>query len=284
VQVVKWGVILMLCFLTACSYPSNQVTSKTNSIKVVKEEKVPKILLDQLSKETQKDIAQITKEDLLSIENIDLSSSALTEIENKDIGFDFSLLSEMKNLKSLRIIDVKPINFNFLNNLGELKALSIAGNDCRNLPNLKQAKLTFLDLDNCKITDLNFLTNISNIEILWLKDNKISDLSPIAMMNKLNFLAVPNNPIKDISSIVNLTSLDRIIISDTQITDLSPLKNLTELTYLDIRSTNVTSVAPLVNLPKLKILLLDKDKIKDLNLLSQKKELKISEVTILDAD
>jgi len=56
--------------LSACTDTNDQVTSKTNSNKVVKEEKAPKILLDQLSNETHKDIVQITMQDFRLIFSI----------------------------------------------------------------------------------------------------------------------------------------------------------------------------------------------------------------------
>jgi len=78
----------------------------------------------------------------------------------------------------------------------------------------------------CKLADLR----LNQLSKLFLTDNQITDITPIA-------------------SLTNLTYLD---LKDNQISDLKPLKSLTNLSILSIEGNQISDIKPLASLPKLK--------------------------------
>ena len=135
------------------------------------------------------------------------------------------------------------------------------------------------------LTGLQFATNLSKID---LKDNKISDLSPLAgliHLTQLNF--VRNRNISDLSPLKDLKNLEYLNFSETlvsdlspvaglinlrsirawnhSISDLSPLANLTKLEYLDFCGGNISDLTPLAGLTGLKELYLAVEKVSDIS-------------------
>ena len=135
------------------------------------------------------------------------------------------------------------------------------------------------------LTGLQFATNLSKID---LKDNKISDLSPLAgliHLTQLNF--VRNRNISDLSPLKDLKNLESLTFSETlvsdlspvaglinlrsirawnhSISDLSPLANLTKLEYLDFCGGNISDLTPLAGLTGLKELYLANEKVSDIS-------------------
>ncbi|NLP51883.1 leucine-rich repeat domain-containing protein [Bacillus sp. RO1] len=121
--------------------------------------------------------------------------------------------------------------------------------------------LTMLDASSLGITSLKGLEKAVNLEILFLYDNSIQDLSPLAGLTKLFMLDIEennvtdinplsnltnlyilglgNNPITKIDALVGLTNLEGLLLHNTKISDISGLANLIHLTFITLADTNV---------------------------------------------
>ncbi|MGD7052912.1 leucine-rich repeat domain-containing protein [Sutcliffiella horikoshii] len=121
--------------------------------------------------------------------------------------------------------------------------------------------LTMLDASSLGLTSIKGLEKAVNLEILFLYDNSIEDLSPLAGLTKLFMLDVEennitnvnplsnltnlyilglgNNPITKIDALAGLTNLEGLFLHSTQISDISPLANLINLTFVTVADTNV---------------------------------------------
>ena len=190
------------------------------------------------------------------------------EILNSDIS-DISPLASLTNLTILglrnnKIVDIKPIerltklqtlalSYNKITDLSPIKDLSniqnlFIGNNPIPKSNWAFIKtwtwLKQLGLDNMNLqdSDITFLSNFSNLEILYVSDNQISDLSPLQNLIKLIGLYADNNQISDVLPLQKLTKLINLNLSYNNIADISSLVDNTGLgsgDYLYITHNNL---------------------------------------------
>ena len=123
--------------------------------------------------------------------------------------------------------------------------------------NLKSLTLVYNNISD--------LTPISDLRLddLWLWDNLVADLSPLANMRSLTHLDLGYNRISDISPLEKLTRLKWLELSGNQITDITTLSNLTQLTLLEAFKNNITDVTPLAGLTRLEHLKIQRNLIFD---------------------
>ena len=74
------------------------------------------------------------------------------------------------------------------------------------------------------LTGLQFAINLRSM--LDLRDNQISDISPIAGLTELRQLEISGNTISDISPARDLKNLTFLVLRDNQISDISPIAGL----------------------------------------------------------
>ena len=89
-------------------------------------------------------------------------------------------------------------------------------------------RMKALDLGHNKLTNVNFLNWMPEIEVLIITPNRaLTDISPVANCKNLVYLEAFNIPIPDLQALAGCTKLrDLNITRDGQITDLSPLYDL----------------------------------------------------------
>ncbi len=97
-----------------------------------------------------------------------------------------------------------------------------------------------------------YLTNYD--DQLWLGDNQITDLSPLAGATKLTYLALDRNSITDLGPLAELGDLAFLNLDDNQVSDLVPLADVTKLQNLGISHNQISSVLPLAGLSNLEAL------------------------------
>ena len=101
------------------------------------------------------------------------------------------------------------------------------------------------------LTGIQFATNLSKID---LRDNEISDLSPLAGLINLRELRLDHNfqpsDLSPLAGLINLEVLDFTF----NVSDLSPLAGLINLEYLHFTDTNVSDISPLAGLINLESL------------------------------
>ncbi|MFS0556809.1 leucine-rich repeat domain-containing protein [Brevibacillus sp. 179-C9.3 HS] len=268
----KWiTLLIILGVISGCE--ANEKTLHEFTKEHDQMEKLSPVLLEALSKSTNKTVQDIKVEDFLNIEELSLDTNSVP-LEQKDVQIDLSVISKMKNLKSLTLYKINVKDYLFLKDLNELEYLSIIGFREDQLPTLFNSKLSSLSLDEGDLSDLKILQNSKSITHLSIRNNRIKDLSFIELPNVV-FLDVSNNPITSIDFIKEIPNLGRLQIMNAPVTDIAAVQYTPKLEYLDIRGTKVTSIHPLIKLEELSILLVDRKSISDLHLL--KKEVKVAE-------
>ena len=111
-------------------------------------------------------------------------------------------------------------------------------------------RLTLLLAGGRGIADLTGLEACRNLEQLYLEDNQILSLSPLAGLASLRIVSLSGNRISDIEPLADLVNLASLAIHGNEIVDLGPIAALPQLATLSIGNL-VTDISPLVGMPRL---------------------------------
>ena len=116
-----------------------------------------------------------------------------------------------------------------------------------NLTGLEAAtNLTVLYLHRNSITDISVVADLVKLTHLSLGSNSITDISAVSRLTNLTKLYLWENSITDISAVSGLTNLTELHLEDNSITDISAVSGLTNLTKLSIWGNNISDISPLV--------------------------------------
>ena len=157
-------------------------------------------------------------------------------------------------------------------------------------PLAKLTGLTMLGLKTCgnnyggvKLTDISWITSLTNLKELNLCYNAISDISPISGLKQLEALNLADNDLNDaqiryLSGLTNLRELDLYYLS--RLTDVSPLAELPALDYLNLGHDHALwNVRPLASLNYLTQLRVYDTGVTDISCFSSFKELRYLDLT-----
>ena len=154
---------------------------------------------------------------------------------------------------------VTPVTQPSLPAVPKIEYVTIKGNQYS--VSLFELDLCNIDLTNGEIAPLQYMTNL---KILNLGGNQISDLKPLSNLTNLTHLSLyDNKQIYDLRPLSNLTNLARLSLYYNQISDLTPLSKLANLEWLELSGNQISDLKPLKNLTKLKYLGLKENKIED---------------------
>ncbi len=99
------------------------------------------------------------------------------------------------------------------------------------------------------ISDINPLTDLTNLQVLKAANCSISDISALRNLPNLIELNLQSNNITDIHPLANLTQLTALYLASNNISDVKPLAHLTHLTTLEIQNNKIADHSPLDALP-----------------------------------
>jgi len=144
--------------------------------------------------------AVVTRSELASLTTLSFQTRGLA------IGEQVTDLTGLEYATSLTRLE---LGFNAITDLGPLATLTA---------------LTYLDLRrNTGITSVSALSRLVNLTYLNLWQCRVSDMSPLQYMIRLEQLWFRGNGASDISALANLTALQQVHLSENGITDISPL-------------------------------------------------------------
>jgi len=124
-----------------------------------------------------------------------------------------------------------------------------------------------LNLQNCQLSNINFLKRFKQLIRLNLNFNKISKLSALKELYFLKQLTIQKNAISDMSPLKPLINLQYLNCQDNQISDLKFLKELTQLTSLNCQANQISQLN-VFELNNLSSLNLSSNKITNISALS----------------
>ena len=122
--------------------------------------------------------------------------------------------------------------------LGKAPGDTIIASDMENLAHLAAPEAGIMNL-----TGLEAATNLT---VLRLHRNSITDISVVADLGKLAELVIWDNNITDMSAVSGLTRLTHLGLGSNSITDISAVSGLINLTKLYLWGNNISDISPLV--------------------------------------
>ncbi len=131
--------------------------------------------------------------------------------------------------------------------------------DLKNLVNLE-----YLDASQCELKDMKGIASLTNLRVLYLQRNVISDITPIKKLTQLEILSLNGNQITSISSLASLTKLKELYLRDNKIDDITALSKLKKLNVLELGINKIKKVDALSSLKNLKQLSIENNEISDL--------------------
>ena len=151
----------------------------------------------------------------------------------------------------------------------------------------KFTNLKKLEIESTKISDISVISNLTNLEELYIYGNylikdfsrvtsnqNIKDITPITKLVNLKKLALSGYNISNISSLSTLTKLTELDLIDNKIKDITPISKLTNLQKLYLTLNEISDITTLSNLTNLEELQIGGNQIDDLTALLGLKKLK----------
>ena len=130
--------------------------------------------------------------------------------------------------------------------------------------------LSRLNARSAQIVDLTGLEWATGLEQLFLSDNRISNLSPLAGLTGLERLDLNFNGINtNLSPLAGLTGLKQLFLKGNNLSDISPLAGLTRLERLHLARNRISDISPLAGLHRLELLNLQFNRISSISPLAR---------------
>ena len=153
------------------------------------------------------------------------------------------------------------------------ETLGLGANDDITQTNIQ--RLTSLEAENRRITNLAGLEYATNLKTLVLSHNQISNVSQLSTLTNLTVLSIWDNNISDVSALSTLTNLKTLYLNGNNISDVSALAALTNLYSLALHGNNISDVSALAALTNLNELYLYNNQISDVSPLTSLTNLEI---------
>lgn len=173
---------------------------------------------------------------MAGLRSIPSSIKHLTKLKYINLGCNvISSIDELEQLKKLQKLN---LNLNKLSNSYTLKKIG-------RLNKLTELYIHENELSN---SDILFLENLTNLEVLGLEWNRISKINVLKHLKNLRVLYLSSNHIVDISSLTNLKKLSILYLGHNQIKDISPLQSLINIKRLGLNSNKkINDITPIQN-------------------------------------
>lgn len=98
-----------------------------------------------------------------------------------------------------------------------------------------------------RIKNIDFIKQLTKIEILNVSNNMISELPSLSNLKNLKSLHANNNFINKVGLLKGIDTLEEIYLSNNNLTNINFLKNLKNLKTLDLHNNQINDLLPLKN-------------------------------------
>nr|CUU99318.1 hypothetical transcript [Hymenolepis microstoma] len=186
-----------------------------------------------------------------------------TEFKEAKAHFDGRLTTEFL-LASLDIETPEELShFNFVNK--NIRSIEL-------VPAEVFSNLRTVNLENNNLTSFEGLTELKNLEILWLPGNRISSFHPpdpkVTYLPKLRVLSLERNGLKSLAGLhlKRMPSLETLFLQDNALTTISGLMGMINLQYLVLDRNRIHKIHPkeISNLTRLIEIHLDSNRLLDI--------------------
>ena len=162
-------------------------------------------------------------------------------------------ISDINGLQALTSITDLYINNNIIEKIDVLV----------NLSNLK-----ILDVSNNNVSQLNTIPK--NLSALHIENNAIENAEILRQCKGMVYLFADGNSISDVEFVEVMTNLKTVSIQNNNVVDISSFKNIAGLRYLNLSDNKISDISALKNCKDLYDLRLSNNNIADISLLPRK--------------
>ncbi|MFP6582536.1 MAG: leucine-rich repeat domain-containing protein [Candidatus Hydrogenedentota bacterium] len=146
-----------------------------------------------------------------------------------------SLIRDLNLELAIREAINKPTGLLREEDFADLRTLSAYNQPIRTLEGIQHCvALEELNLNNTDLRDIELLSHLPQLRMVYLEDNWIADLSPLALCSRITHLSLSRTPTTDISWITQLTELQELHADYTGIDDVTPLYGMIDLYYASL--------------------------------------------------
>jgi len=148
---------------------------------------------------------------------------------------DISALKEMDSLYYLYLSNNYISDISSVSNLKNIYSLYLDNNLIEKVADFTQegtmyeqvfSRLTILNLNNNRISDISFIKNMKQLVELDLSQNQLSSIEALGELTELKVLNLYNNKINNISDLKKLTKLTNLLITANPLIDVSSLNEI----------------------------------------------------------
>ena len=162
-------------------------------------------------------------------------------------------------------------SIDFLSSLSNLKDLNLTG--CRFSPKDLEIiaalpNLVRLTLDDCGLSTLAGLEQAQYLTYLDLSNNTVRNLEPLSGLTNLQTLKMGHNALTSLKAISTLTSLTELDVSYNALTTLAPISGCWSMNSLQANNNQINTLEGLDRLSELRILNLNKNQLSDISILA----------------
>jgi len=180
-------------------------------------------------------------------------------------------LTYLPYLERLSMTNQTLDSVDFLVSLTNLKDLNLTG--CRFAPNELEIvaclpNLVRLTLSDCGLSTLAGLENAQYLTYLDLSNNTVRNLEPLSNLENLHTLKMSHNALTSLNAIGSLTGLTELDVSFNALTSLAPLSNCWSMNSLLANNNQINTLEGVDRLSELKILNLHKNELTDVSILA----------------
>ena len=189
---------------------------------------------------------------------------------------DMSCIGKLENLTELKITDTSVSRevFESIASLPLLEKLTLSNCSLSSISAIETAsQLTYLDVSNNAISNLESLAGLTKLTEAYLQDNAIGDLSALSSATMLEKLDVSGNTLTSLAPLSGVTTLTWLKADSNGIAELGDLNNLSNLTYLSLAGNKLTSVTEIAACTELTELNLSTNTLTDISALASLEKL-----------
>lgn len=192
------------------------------------------------------------------------------KIELDDIEWlDQRVLEDILQQEDLTCYNIKSHNYSPLNKFENLNRLSIDSVSMRDLSQIKKALkgLRYISLENTKISNIEVISEASQLQIISLSYSNVVDISPLRYLKNLTGLNICGTKVVNLKPLIRLNkTLDSLSIENCNIGNesIETLKHF-NLRYLNVSGTIFSDLSFIKNYSKLNFLMFQDTKINDLS-------------------
>lgn len=166
---------------------------------------------------------------------------------------DLRPLLSINKLQSLDVSNTSVYDLQYLKYHKDIRKLNLSNSHVEDFSLLKNFdKLKELNLNGIAGTGLNFITELTGLEVLRLEDAKGLNNLDFSTLRQLKQLYLKNGDLLAFRG-TGLSQLSMLDISGTELTDLTNLQTLTGLETLRIENTGITELEGIIGLSRLKV-------------------------------